>query len=431
MAPTRSSFIYLLERRATETSRPDPTIPQIAISGSSGYRLLTATLTNPAAIVTITGPTDIEEEESTIDLIIAVACMVVALIVLAYAFRVGRTLCQQPAQFAVPEESIEDLEERKNKVKQLLMELPIKPYEGEGDADDVCAICLEQFEIKEEVRVLRCNHFFHVDCIDPWLLNKANCPLCKDEVLDGVDFGDFRSPPPTSAQPRHTHTNPVATHDRGLLPVVQRRSYATRDERITQIELGAMDSGRRNTLARHLSSEEHLLSAAGGGIYLPQPDSTMLPAISASSLDPISTKPALSACPSNSSLPQAVADTRRQRFNSLNACSQAELDLLIVAPGEEVTYDVAEVGSSAAAYDECPENSSVIYDNVDMNGGEQSFAMIEMQADADEETLRPLTTRHAKRSISLSRPEQQTSVQLGWGMTTVSSSDLESMHSFV
>ena len=36
--------------------------------------------------------------------------------------------------------------------------------------------------------MLRCSHFFNVDCIDPWLLNKANCPLCKDEVLKGIEW---------------------------------------------------------------------------------------------------------------------------------------------------------------------------------------------------------------------------------------------------
>ncbi|KAF8539706.1 hypothetical protein BDD12DRAFT_78808 [Trichophaea hybrida] len=41
-----------------------------------------------------------------------------------------------------------------------------------------CPVCLEDFEQGQEVRVLPCQHNFHPDCIDPWLLNvSGSCPL--------------------------------------------------------------------------------------------------------------------------------------------------------------------------------------------------------------------------------------------------------------
>ena len=41
-----------------------------------------------------------------------------------------------------------------------------------------CSICTEDFSKGQEVRVLPCNHKFHPDCIDPWLLNvSGTCPL--------------------------------------------------------------------------------------------------------------------------------------------------------------------------------------------------------------------------------------------------------------
>ena len=53
--------------------------------------------------------------------------------------------------------------------------------------DDVCVICLESFIPGDRLRVLPCNHSFHVGCIDRWLSGShsfydcytAGCPTCK------------------------------------------------------------------------------------------------------------------------------------------------------------------------------------------------------------------------------------------------------------
>ncbi|KAL8170326.1 hypothetical protein V2J09_022130 [Rumex salicifolius] len=46
-----------------------------------------------------------------------------------------------------------------------------------------CAVCLSGFEDQEMLRVLpHCGHVFHLDCIDVWLLNNANCPLCRSTI---------------------------------------------------------------------------------------------------------------------------------------------------------------------------------------------------------------------------------------------------------
>ncbi|OAP59827.1 hypothetical protein AYL99_04829 [Fonsecaea erecta] len=46
-----------------------------------------------------------------------------------------------------------------------------------------CSICTEDFNKGEEVRVLPCNHKFHPDCVDPWLLNvSGTCPLCRIDL---------------------------------------------------------------------------------------------------------------------------------------------------------------------------------------------------------------------------------------------------------
>lgn len=46
-----------------------------------------------------------------------------------------------------------------------------------------CAVCLEQYNNNQCLRVLPCLHEFHRDCVDPWLLLQQTCPLCKRSVL--------------------------------------------------------------------------------------------------------------------------------------------------------------------------------------------------------------------------------------------------------
>lgn len=41
-----------------------------------------------------------------------------------------------------------------------------------------CSVCTDDFTKGQDVRVLPCNHKFHPECIDPWLLNvSGTCPL--------------------------------------------------------------------------------------------------------------------------------------------------------------------------------------------------------------------------------------------------------------
>jgi len=71
----------------------------------------------------------------------------------------------------------------------LLDEEEFDAPEDQGDDEDnaCCAICLEEFEHKEKVRVLPCGHKFHEDCLVPWLTERhASCPLCKMDVLKHV-----------------------------------------------------------------------------------------------------------------------------------------------------------------------------------------------------------------------------------------------------
>ncbi|KAL1200655.1 putative RING-H2 finger protein ATL53 [Cardamine amara subsp. amara] len=47
-----------------------------------------------------------------------------------------------------------------------------------------CSICLGEFNEDESLRLLpKCNHIFHVVCIDRWLKSHSNCPLCRAKII--------------------------------------------------------------------------------------------------------------------------------------------------------------------------------------------------------------------------------------------------------
>uniref|UniRef100_A0A8P0PJX7 Ring finger protein 149 n=1 Tax=Canis lupus familiaris TaxID=9615 RepID=A0A8P0PJX7_CANLF len=55
------------------------------------------------------------------------------------------------------------------------------------DAEN-CAVCIENFKVKDIIRILPCKHIFHRICIDPWLLDHRTCPMCKLDVIKALGY---------------------------------------------------------------------------------------------------------------------------------------------------------------------------------------------------------------------------------------------------
>ncbi|CAL5214552.1 unnamed protein product [Lathyrus oleraceus] len=72
--------------------------------------------------------------------------------------------------------------------KKALKTFPIVSYSDElklPGLDAECMICLSEFTKGEKVRVLpKCNHGFHVRCIDEWLKEHSSCPKCRQCLLE-------------------------------------------------------------------------------------------------------------------------------------------------------------------------------------------------------------------------------------------------------
>ncbi|KAK2390973.1 RING-H2 finger protein ATL74 [Trifolium repens] len=73
--------------------------------------------------------------------------------------------------------------------KSALRKIPIVVYDSGSISTSFvatdCPICLGEFMDGEKVRVLpKCNHGFHVKCIDKWLLSHSSCPTCRQSLLE-------------------------------------------------------------------------------------------------------------------------------------------------------------------------------------------------------------------------------------------------------
>ncbi|XP_028792415.1 uncharacterized RING finger protein C4G3.12c [Neltuma alba] len=76
---------------------------------------------------------------------------------------------------------------------------PLKCHKTVGTADGVsnteqCHICLVEYEEGDKIRVLPCNHEFHMACVDKWLKEiHGICPLCRGNVCGGGFTGSSAS----------------------------------------------------------------------------------------------------------------------------------------------------------------------------------------------------------------------------------------------
>ncbi|KDP21873.1 hypothetical protein JCGZ_00660 [Jatropha curcas] len=84
--------------------------------------------------------------------------------------------------------------------KRDLKQIPVAIYgTGMNIPATECPICLGDFANGEKVRVLpKCNHGFHVRCIDTWLLSHSSCPNCRLSLLEHTAAGSAAAQEPTA-----------------------------------------------------------------------------------------------------------------------------------------------------------------------------------------------------------------------------------------
>jgi hypothetical protein len=53
-----------------------------------------------------------------------------------------------------------------------------------SQAQSSCCICIENFVQGDRMRFAPCGHAFHQQCIDPWLAEHTQCPMCKCDLAE-------------------------------------------------------------------------------------------------------------------------------------------------------------------------------------------------------------------------------------------------------
>lgn len=66
----------------------------------------------------------------------------------------------------------------------VLASIPVLVFRPEEFKEGLeCAVCLSELVTEEKARLLpKCNHGFHVECIDMWFQSHSTCPLCRNPV---------------------------------------------------------------------------------------------------------------------------------------------------------------------------------------------------------------------------------------------------------
>ncbi|XP_025071063.1 E3 ubiquitin-protein ligase RNF115 isoform X2 [Alligator sinensis] len=96
--------------------------------------------------------------------------------------------------------------------KEKISSLPtVTVTQEQVDTGLECPVCKEDYTVAEQVRQLPCNHFFHSNCIVPWLELHDTCPVCR-KSLNGEDSTRQAQNPEASASNSFSSDNQL--HDR-------------------------------------------------------------------------------------------------------------------------------------------------------------------------------------------------------------------------
>jgi len=106
--------------------------------------------------------------------------------------------------------------ERRHRLpKSSLKKIPTKKFvAGDEVHYETCCICLDDYVIGDKLRILPCQHAYHMKCIDPWLLkNKRVCPQCRKKV-----FASGEAPPSDSESETEDERAPLLQRPRAMGP---------------------------------------------------------------------------------------------------------------------------------------------------------------------------------------------------------------------
>ncbi|KAL9175167.1 hypothetical protein ABFS82_02G098500 [Erythranthe guttata] len=96
---------------------------------------------------------------------------------------------------------------------------------GKGGLE--CAVCLNEFEEDETLRLLpKCDHVFHPECIDAWLESHVTCPVCRANLSPDQTQTADESPVQVSSE----------SNDNTTTTTINSRSNSRREEIVIDVD---------------------------------------------------------------------------------------------------------------------------------------------------------------------------------------------------
>ena len=75
------------------------------------------------------------------------------------------------------------IKKRKNGLKQEDIDKIFEFIYEKKKNENICSICIEDFQTGDLIKVLPCKHNFHTNCVNLWLLKNNSCPNCKRKII--------------------------------------------------------------------------------------------------------------------------------------------------------------------------------------------------------------------------------------------------------
>ena len=56
-------------------------------------------------------------------------------------------------------------------------------YQAVAMSNENCSICLNRIEEGQKLAKIECMHLYHLTCLNKWVKQKAQCPLCQCLII--------------------------------------------------------------------------------------------------------------------------------------------------------------------------------------------------------------------------------------------------------
>uniref|UniRef100_A0A3B5L9Y5 RING-type E3 ubiquitin transferase n=1 Tax=Xiphophorus couchianus TaxID=32473 RepID=A0A3B5L9Y5_9TELE len=177
--------------------------PVVLIKGADAKKLMNLVNHNEEATVVIEAKVEPKWPHYDVSILLTIV-LVILTIVLIFAFRYK---CKSNRTWdSVHQQTVRAISRLETRIYRSQTCSGSQRHRGawgsatSSNSSPVCAICLEEFQDGQNVRIISCAHEFHRDCVDPWLMQHRTCPLCMHNIMgQDADFGSS----PMDAQTLH------------------------------------------------------------------------------------------------------------------------------------------------------------------------------------------------------------------------------------